>query len=82
LLPGAVKLTDALALPAVAPPIVGAPGTLTGVTLLDADDAAPVPTPLVAVTVKLYAVPLVSPLTRIGLAEPPPVNPPGLTVTV
>jgi hypothetical protein len=36
LLVGAMKLTEALPLPAVAVPIVGAPGTPRGVTLLDA----------------------------------------------
>ena len=43
LLAGAVKVTDACALPAVAVPMVGAPGTVTGVTLLEATDAAPGP---------------------------------------
>ena len=49
---GPVKVTVAWALPAVAVPIVGAPGTVAGVTLLDGAEAAPVPTALVAVTVK------------------------------
>ena len=53
LLPGAVNVTDACALPPVAVPIVGAPGTVAGVTLLDAAEAAPVPALLVAVTVKV-----------------------------
>jgi hypothetical protein len=56
LLAGAVKVTVALALPAVAVPMVGAPGTValaTGVTLLEAADAGPVPSALVAVTVKV-----------------------------
>ena len=53
LLVGAVKLTLAEALPAVAAPIVGAPGTFAGVMLFDAADAAPVPAELVAVTVKV-----------------------------
>ena len=82
LLAGAVNVTLALPLPAVAVPIVGAPGDPAGVTLLDAPEAALVPTPLVAVTVKVYAVPLVSPVTVIGLDAPVPVNPPGLDVTV
>ena len=82
LLSGAVKVTDALAFPRVAVPIVGAPGTTAGVTLLDAADADPVPTLLVAVTVNVYAVPLVSPVTVMGLEEPVPVNPPGFAVTV
>jgi hypothetical protein len=47
--------------------LVGAPGTSAGVTGLDADDAAPVPIPLVAVTVNVYAVPRVSPTTVAGL---------------
>jgi hypothetical protein len=37
---------------------------------------------LVAVTVKVYAVPFVKPLTVIGEEAPVPVNPPGLEVTV
>jgi hypothetical protein len=53
---GAVKATLALALPAVAVPMVGAPGTVTvdetGVTDT-ALEAEPVPALLVAVTVQL-----------------------------
>jgi hypothetical protein len=85
LLPGAVKVTVALALPAVAMPMVGAPGTVAvpeGVTLLDRADAGPVPIALVAVTVKVYAVPLVKPVTVIGLTVPVAVSPPGLEVAV
>ena len=82
LLAGAVKPTVALAFPAVAAPIVGAPGTVAGVTLLEAADAAPAPSPLVAVTVKVYSVPLVSPLTVRGLLAPVAVSPPGPDVTV
>jgi hypothetical protein len=37
---------------------------------------------LVAVTVNVYAVPLVKPDTVIGLDDPVPVNPPGLDVAV
>ena len=51
---GAVKATLAEALPPVAAPIVGAPGTVaTGVTEFDAAEAAPVPAALVAFTVKV-----------------------------
>ena len=52
---GAVKLTVACALPGVAVPIVGAPGTVVaaGVTLLEAADAAPVPIAFVAFTVNV-----------------------------
>ena len=46
---------------------VGAPGTVaaSGVTLLDGSEAGPVPTPLVAVTMKVYGVPLV----RLGTVQ-------------
>ena len=50
---GGVKLTVACALPTVAVPIVGAPGTVAGVTLFDAADAGPVPITLVAFTVNM-----------------------------
>ena len=40
---GAVHDTEAEALPAVAVTPVGAPGTVAGVTLLEADDAVPGP---------------------------------------
>jgi hypothetical protein len=56
-------------------------GTATGVTELDAADAVDVPLALVAVTVNVYAVPLVNPETVIGLA-PVPVNDPGDEVAV
>jgi len=49
----------------VAVPIVGAPGTDQVVMELLAEEAAPVPTALVAVTVNVYAVPVVSPVTEI-----------------
>ena len=50
---GAVQETVALALAAVAVTLVGAPGTVAGVTELEAVLAEPVPTALVAVTVKV-----------------------------
>jgi len=51
---GALKLMVAWALPAVAVTPVGAPGTVgAGVTLFEGADTGPVPTPLVAVTVKV-----------------------------
>ena len=60
--------------------LVGAPGTPIGVMLLLAELAEPVPTELVAVTVNVYAVPLVNPET-VMVPEPAcdnvPVNPPG-----
>lgn len=81
---GAAKVTDACVLPAVAVPMVGAPGTVEGVTLFDAEDAGPLPIPFVAVTVKVYAVPLARPATRIAVhgAVQAPVNPPGEEVAV
>jgi hypothetical protein len=42
---------------------VGAPGTVDGVAAADAAEAGPVPDAFVAVTVNVYAVPFVSPLT-------------------
>lgn len=53
LLAGTVKATNAVPLPEVAVPIVGAPGTVAGVTLLEAAEATPVPAKLVAVTVNV-----------------------------
>jgi len=79
---GAVKDIVACAFPAVAVPIAGAPGVVEGVTLLEAAEAVPVPRALVAFTVKVYAVPFVSPVTVIGLAVPVLVTPPGEDVTV
>jgi hypothetical protein len=53
-----------------------------GVTELLAALAAPVPKILVAVTVNVYAVPLVKPVTVIGDELPVAVIFPGLEVTV
>ena len=50
---GGLNATVALAFPAVAVPITGAPGRVAGVTLFDAAEARPVPKALVAVTVKV-----------------------------
>jgi len=63
-------------------PIDGASGVVYGVTELEALLAKLVPTELVAVTVKVYAVPLVSPVTLIGLEAPEAIIPPGLEVIV
>jgi hypothetical protein len=57
-------------------------GKIAGVTLLLAALAGPVPILLVAVTVNVYAVPFVRPVTVRGDADPVAVNPPGLDVTV
>ena len=74
-------------MPAVAVTLVGALGAVAaveaeGVTLLDAGDAALVPTALVARIVKLYAVPFVRPVTPNVEPAPVPLKFPGLEVTV
>jgi hypothetical protein len=86
LLAGAVKLTTTCALPLTPLTTVGTPGIVTGITEEEALEALLVPALLVAVTVKVYAVPLVRPVTVIGellpvavTAEPPPT---GVAVTV
>ena len=62
---------------------IGAPGVVTGVTLLLADEGALSPALLVAVTVKVKAVPLLNPVT-VQVVAPVVVQvwPPGLAVTV
>jgi hypothetical protein len=54
----------------------------TGVTLLLAALGTLLPNAFVAITVNVYAVPLVSPLTVTGDVAPVPVKPPGFDVTV
>ena len=68
--------------PGVADPMVGAPGgtTAPGVALLEGPDAAPGPAALVAMTVQVYAVPLVRPLTMIGELGPVLENAPQVAV--
>jgi hypothetical protein len=80
---GAVNEIVACPFPATAETPVGVPGTVTGVTeLLDAD-AVLVPMAFVAVTLKVYAVPLVSPVIVIGDALlPVALKPPTFEVTV
>ena len=70
LLAGAVKVTLTWAFPAVAVPMVGAPGTVAGVTLFDAADGALVPMAFVAVTVQVTAVPFTNPVTVSGELVP------------
>jgi hypothetical protein len=64
-LAGAFQETEAEPSPAAAAwTPVGLPGTVgAGVTAAEALDGEPVPTPLVALTVKVYGVPLVRPDT-------------------
>src|SRR5712691_6817563 len=73
---GAFQASVTLEFPAVAVSPVGAPGTVAGVTALEAADAGPVPTALVAVTVNVYLSPLDRPVTVIGLAVPVATWPP------
>src|SRR5262245_44551159 len=54
--------------------MVGAPGTVAGTNAFDAADAGPVPTALVAVTLHVYVLPLVSPEITIGLEAPEPLR--------
>ena len=82
LLAGAEKLMVAWPLPLVALTEVGAPGVVAGTTELLVPEDVLVPIALVAVTVKVYVVPLVRPVIMIG--EPPPdaLKPPTFEVTV
>src|SRR6188768_365962 len=79
---GGVKRNVTCPLPGTVAPIVGAPGTVAGVTLFDGADASPVPIEFVAVTVKVYALPLVRPVTVIGDVAPLATMPPGADVAV
>jgi hypothetical protein len=81
-LAGAENETTSVVFPAVTETFCGTLGTVAGVTELLATDALESPTPFVALTVKVYEVPLVRPVTVIGLADPDCVIPPGLLVTV
>jgi hypothetical protein len=79
---GAVNEMVASPFPRTAETLVGAPGTVAGVTALDAEEADPVPIAFVAVTVNVYETPLVRPVIVIGESLPLAVIPPGLEVTV
>jgi hypothetical protein len=60
---GAAQEIVACPLAAVADTLVGAPGTVNGVTALEAAEVGPLPAALVAVTVNVYDVPAVRPVT-------------------
>jgi hypothetical protein len=79
---GGANATVASALPAVALRIVGAPGTPAGVTLFELAEGGPVPTAFVALTVKVYVIVFVRPITVMGEAGPLATTPPGAEVTV
>ena len=82
--PGALQETVAWASPAVAATEVGAPGAVAGVTAAEADEAAEVPAELVAVTVKVWPVPLARPVIVhvVAGAAAVQVAPPGEAVAV
>jgi len=80
-----VNCTVAEAFPPVTVVIAGAPGTVDGVTAVEAVDGDDDPTPLVATTVNVYAVPFASPFTTQLVALAPvalQVNDPGDDVAV
>ena len=56
---GGVYATEADLSPGVATTLVGAPGTVTGMTAALAADFSPLPTALVAYTTKAYGLPFV-----------------------
>jgi len=66
---GAVHDTSAVVLPAVAVTAVGVPGTAAGVFASEASDVAELPAAFVATAVKVYAVPLSSPV-KVALVAP------------
>ena len=82
LLPSSEKVTVAWPLEAMTELTVGASGTLAGVTELLGREAVLVPMALVAVTVKVYVVPLVRPVRVIGDEAPETTCRPSLEVTV
>src|SRR5260370_22365592 len=69
---GAVQVTVAWALPAVAVTAGGAPGGPVGMTAPEAVEAGPLPTAFVAGTPQGEPGPLVTPLTVALVAVPPP----------
>jgi hypothetical protein len=73
---GALNVSDACPEEPSAATFCGAPGVVAGVTVLEGADAGPTPAALVAVTVKVYGVPLLRPLTMIGEPFPVAVMPP------
>ena len=80
---GADHDTVILPVPACAAvPLTGAPGSVAGVNAFDAAEAEPVPVPFVAVTVNVYDVPFVSPVTVHHVFDVTHVTPPGDDVTV
>jgi hypothetical protein len=79
---GALNEMVACPFPETATTEVGAPGVVAGVTALLVEDCVLVPAALVAVTVKVYVVPLLRPVTVIGELPAYATNPPVFEVTV
>ncbi len=79
---GAVQETVTDSLPRSTFGFDGAAGLVAGVVLFEGGDAGLVPAVLVAVTVMVYEVPLVSPVMVQVSAEVVQVAPPGVAVAV
>ena len=79
---GAIQETAARTSSATADTPMGALGTVGVVTEFDASEGTLVPMEFVAVTVKVYVVPLVRPVTATEVPVVVAVNPPELDVTV
>ncbi len=77
-----MKVTVAWPLPPTALTLIGALGTVAGVTELLVAEGVLVPAALVAVTVKVYTVPFVKPVIVIGEEPAEAVKPPTFEVTV
>jgi hypothetical protein len=78
LLAGAAQATPAVVAPADAVTLLGAVGTVAGMTALDAMDEGPTPAPFGAATVKEYEVPFVRPKTeQLNVPRAIHVSPPG-----
>jgi hypothetical protein len=84
LLAGGAQEIVACSSPATAVTLVGAPGSVAGVTGLVASEAGPAPRALIATTVNVYATPLLRPLTVVVVvsALTGTLCPPGEAVTV
>ena len=81
---GADQVTTTEALPGVTEEMLGAPGTVNGVTGDDAAEAVLLPSDALVTAVNVYAVPFVSPVTthEVAGAVAVQVAPPGDAVTV
>lgn len=68
--------------PAETDVIAGAPGTVAGITESEVAEVAPTPIAFVAVTVNVYGVPLLRPVTAHDIVADSHVRPPGAAVTM